>query len=72
MSNIDIIRAWKDEEYKLSLSESERAMLPENPAGFIELTDADLDIAAGGSSEVSWGYTVSELRQSPINRNIGW
>jgi mersacidin/lichenicidin family type 2 lantibiotic len=45
---MDIIRAWKDEEYRNSLSAAERAMLPENPAGMIELTDEDLDGAAGG------------------------
>jgi mersacidin/lichenicidin family type 2 lantibiotic len=48
MSYLDIIRAWKDEEYRLSLSEEQRALLPEHPAGLIELTDADLDNAAGG------------------------
>lgn len=44
----DIIRAWKDEHYRLSLSEGERAALPANPAGLVELTDADLGVAAGG------------------------
>lgn len=48
MSHLDIIRAWKDEDYWLSLDESERALLPANPAGLVELTDADLDQAAGG------------------------
>jgi mersacidin/lichenicidin family type 2 lantibiotic len=48
MSHVSIIRAWKDEEYRLSLSEAERALLPEHPAGLIELADAELDHAAGG------------------------
>ncbi len=48
MSNVDIIRAWKDEAYRLSLSDEERAALPENPAGMIELTDLDLEGVAGG------------------------
>ena len=30
---MDIIRAWKDEEYRLSLTEEQRALLPDNPAG---------------------------------------
>lgn len=47
MSHLDVIRAWKDEEYRLSLSEAEQALLPENPAGLIELADADLvDVSA--------------------------
>jgi mersacidin/lichenicidin family type 2 lantibiotic len=43
-----IIRAWKDPEYRQDLSEEEREALPENPAGAIELTDEELDMAAGG------------------------
>jgi mersacidin/lichenicidin family type 2 lantibiotic len=50
MSRLNIIRAWKDPEYRLSLSEAERAMLPENPAGLIELTDTELDSVAGGAN----------------------
>jgi mersacidin/lichenicidin family type 2 lantibiotic len=45
---MDIIRAWKDEGYRNSLSEVERAALPENPAGFIALTDEELGAVAGG------------------------
>ncbi|MGO8790101.1 MAG: mersacidin/lichenicidin family type 2 lantibiotic [Terriglobia bacterium] len=48
MSHRNIVRAWKDEEYRMSLSEAERSRLPENPVGAVELTDADLAGAAGG------------------------
>jgi mersacidin/lichenicidin family type 2 lantibiotic len=41
LNTIDIIRAWKDPEYRLSLSEAERALLPGHPAGFMELTDIE-------------------------------
>jgi mersacidin/lichenicidin family type 2 lantibiotic len=50
---MDIIRAWKDEAYRNSLSEAERAALPENPAGFIALTDEDLGAVAGGMVNLS-------------------
>ena len=50
MSHQNIIRAWKDEEYRNSLSDAERAQLPENPAGLIELPDEELDAVAGGQS----------------------
>ena len=33
-----IIRAWKDPEFRTSLSEDDLAELPENPAGAIELS----------------------------------
>ena len=49
MSKIDIIRAWKDESYRSSLGEAERALLPENPAGPVELGDEEL-MGAGGAS----------------------
>jgi mersacidin/lichenicidin family type 2 lantibiotic len=46
--NLDIVRAWKDEEYRQSLSEEERRNLPGNPVGELELTDADLEVVYGG------------------------
>jgi mersacidin/lichenicidin family type 2 lantibiotic len=47
MTKSNLVRAWKDEEYRLSLSEAERALLAENPAGSLELTDAELEMVAG-------------------------
>jgi mersacidin/lichenicidin family type 2 lantibiotic len=49
MSQVDIIRAWKDEEYANSLTDLQRSTLPQNPAGLIELTDQDLLGAEGGA-----------------------
>lgn len=46
MKNIDVILAWKDEAYRASLSEEERALLPANPAGSVEINDAYLRGAA--------------------------
>ena len=54
MSNLDVIRAWKDAEYRNSLSEAERAQLPLHPAGLIELSDVELDAAAGGRPKQTW------------------
>jgi mersacidin/lichenicidin family type 2 lantibiotic len=46
----EIIRAWKDEEHRLSLS----VVLPEHPAGLIALADAELDDdAAGGLPRIT-------------------
>jgi mersacidin/lichenicidin family type 2 lantibiotic len=39
MTNQEIIRAWKDESYLSSLSAQQRALLPENPVGLIELDE---------------------------------
>jgi mersacidin/lichenicidin family type 2 lantibiotic len=46
---MDIVRAWTDEEYRLGLSEEQSALLPENPAGLMELSDDDLQNIVGGS-----------------------
>jgi mersacidin/lichenicidin family type 2 lantibiotic len=48
MKKQDIIRAWKDEEFRLSLTDEQRAQLPQNPAGVIELADDELRSVAGG------------------------
>ena len=55
------IQAWKNEDFRLSLSEAERANLPANPAGIVELTDEALDtLLSGGKKDLEtesccWG-----------------
>jgi mersacidin/lichenicidin family type 2 lantibiotic len=49
MSTDKIIRAWEDPEFRSSLSDAELAALPENPAGAIELTDAELSAVRGAA-----------------------
>ncbi len=53
MSENDIIRAWKDEDYRNSLTEEQKERLPENPAGLIELTDDDMSSMSGGAMHTS-------------------
>jgi len=48
MTKEKIVRAWRDPQYRDSLSETERAALPDHPAGWIELGDADLKDVSGG------------------------
>src|ERR1700682_2847178 len=48
MSRTNIVKAWKKPAYRNSLSQAERAALPANPAGGIEISDADLGKVAGG------------------------
>jgi mersacidin/lichenicidin family type 2 lantibiotic len=49
MSVERIIRAWEEPEFRSSLSEAELAGLPDNPAGGIELTDAELSQVMGAA-----------------------
>lgn len=62
MSNDKIIRAWKDAEYRNSLSAAERAQMPANPAGLMELTDEDLASANGGTGL----FCFATIRLCPI------
>ncbi len=50
MVHQQVIRAWKDPSYRNSLSVAERSALPANPAGSVELSDADLGNVAGGAT----------------------
>jgi mersacidin/lichenicidin family type 2 lantibiotic len=50
MSHLNIIRAWKDEEYRKSLTDAEKALLPANPAGLVELTAEEMSYIDGGYS----------------------
>lgn len=60
----EIIRAWKDEEYRNSLSEEQRASLPPAPSDISELSEDELEVVAGGMQSGGckcgcWGGTVT-------------
>lgn len=63
MSSIDVVRAWTDEAYRRSLGPAELAQLPANPAGEIELIDADLATICGGAG-IGIGVGIG-LNRSP-------
>ncbi len=44
---IDAVRAWKDPLYRSRLNPAETDLVPSNPAGLVDLTDAQLKEAAG-------------------------
>ena len=62
----DIIRAWKDESYRASLSTQEQAMLPKNPAGALELGDAELETVQGATNICGWvsGGCTTDLQST--------
>jgi mersacidin/lichenicidin family type 2 lantibiotic len=49
MTSDQIVSSWKSEDYRLSLSVDEQSLLPENPAGLIELSDQQLTGVDGGT-----------------------
>ena len=48
MKKKEILEAWRNEEYYLSLSEEERARVPEHPAGLLDVEDDILKTITGG------------------------
>lgn len=47
MSRVDVIRAWKDEAYRNSLSPAQKSKLPACPAGAVELSEAEAATVEG-------------------------
>jgi mersacidin/lichenicidin family type 2 lantibiotic len=55
MSNVDVVRAWKDPEYRRNLSKAELQLLPEHPAGLIELSPSECsDVSGGCARDFTW------------------
>ena len=50
----DMIRAWRDNTYRESLTEEQRALLLENPLGEA-LSEEELEFVSGGSHTVESG-----------------
>ncbi|MEA5507517.1 mersacidin/lichenicidin family type 2 lantibiotic [Halotia wernerae UHCC 0503] len=48
ITDIDVVRAWKDEEYRSNLTEAQLAQLPENPAGLTDIMDEEMNDVIGG------------------------
>lgn len=63
---MDIIRAWKDEDYYSNLDEEELRLLPENPAGIIELSDEQMEGVSGG------GLKDNSFAACNINFNVNF
>lgn len=59
MSKQEVIRAWKDYGYLSSLSAEELAGLPDNPAGSINLSDAELTQVTGGLDPGDYTYFIT-------------
>jgi mersacidin/lichenicidin family type 2 lantibiotic len=53
MKKEKILRAWRDPEFRESLTAEELTLLPEHPASAIELRDEQLTVAVGGLASVS-------------------
>ena len=50
MTQAQVVRAWKDPEYRSTLSEAQLRALPANPAGLVELDESELMEVSGGTT----------------------
>lgn len=65
----DIVRAWKDEAYRQSLSDEQVGQLSANPAGEIELDDVELFSVYGGDN---FGVGAGAFSTNGTNGGFGF
>ena len=59
MTTQEIVRSWRDDEYRASLNSNDLALVPENPVGLLELSDQELaGTDAGTLSTISIASTI--------------
>jgi len=61
----DVVRAWKDETYRQTLSDEQLEMLPANPAG--ELNDAEMAAVCGGNG---FGFGAGSSSSSALATSV--
>ncbi|HEY1348254.1 MAG TPA: mersacidin/lichenicidin family type 2 lantibiotic [Ktedonobacteraceae bacterium] len=69
---IDIVRAWKDASYRLSLNPEQLAQVPHSPVGDFELSLAELEAVNGGGRGGSLSvcqFTGDNATQCPTIAN---
>ncbi len=77
----DIVRAWKDEAYRQTLTPEQLSTLPTNPAGEVEMSDSDLETISGGwdgpmsgpsfaSGHISSTALICEVNLFTVNANV--
>ena len=60
----DVVKAWRNPAFRSMLSAAERAQLPGNPAGMIELSGTALDAVAGGGGRGHSGKSSGKSGKS--------
>jgi mersacidin/lichenicidin family type 2 lantibiotic len=66
LSTADIIRAWKDPDYRASLSDAERTALPPSPVGTVDLSEAEALGILGGTATVHKAQGLGLANQGEI------
>lgn len=61
-NQLNLERAWKNEEYRKSLTPEQLKELTPNPAGEVELSDDELDEISGGTGTCWPQYRLNLLK----------
>jgi len=59
MLTFDVVRAWKDEDYRRNLSARQLAQLPTHPSGGIEVRQTDRNLFEYGRRTERGGHCTS-------------
>jgi len=52
MSNVDVVRAWRDPQYRRGLSGADLAGMPAHPAGSVSVNERALNDASGAGKSI--------------------
>jgi mersacidin/lichenicidin family type 2 lantibiotic len=70
MPTLEIVGAWKDEEYRDTLTEEQQAEMPEHPSGAIEFQEPEPEVenakkgSARGSTQ-AWVISLFHIARRP-------
>lgn len=59
MKRVDVVRAWKDREYRATLTAEELATVPERPIDEYDIDRALLESVTGGMPSSGWVCSIS-------------
>lgn len=62
MKNVDLVRAWRDAEYRAQLDSEQRSSLPASPAGVVDLDDDALKSVTGGCGATACSCGLNTTR----------
>ncbi|HEY0753116.1 MAG TPA: mersacidin/lichenicidin family type 2 lantibiotic [Ktedonobacteraceae bacterium] len=67
----DVVRAWKDENYRQTLNKEQLSALPANPAGEINETELAGVCGGDGNGDSAFGASTSALASSSHFHSYG-
>ena len=59
MPTLEIVRAWKDEEYWDRLTEDQRAQLPEHPSGLMAFRESKMELENSFGAQPLAGFLTA-------------